>query len=74
MSATEHAGVAKISATKGNVHVALPEGSYLDMTPAAAERFASRLLVEASRAKRRNALSDKASNKIGLEGNSLEAQ
>jgi len=54
MSATEHAGTVKVTVVDGNVHVTLPEGSYLDLTPAMAERFASRLLVEATRAKGQN--------------------
>ncbi|WP_181431097.1 hypothetical protein [Curtobacterium sp. MCBD17_021] len=54
MSATEHAGTAKVTVVDGNVHVTLPEGSYLDLTPDMAERFASRLLVEAALAKGQN--------------------
>ncbi|WIE65921.1 hypothetical protein DEI99_005125 [Curtobacterium sp. MCLR17_036] len=51
MSATEHEGKAVVTNVEGRVHVTLPEGSYLDLTPEMAERLASRLLVEATRAK-----------------------
>jgi hypothetical protein len=54
MTAIEHSGKAQVTVVDGNVHVTLPEGSYLDLTPAMAERFASRLLVEATRAKGKN--------------------
>ncbi|UWD83637.1 hypothetical protein NY057_05170 [Curtobacterium flaccumfaciens] len=54
MTAAEHEGKAQVTNAAGRVHVALPEGSYLDSAPEMAERFASRLLVEASRAKGQN--------------------
>jgi len=54
MSATEHEGKAQVTSANGRVRVDLPEGSYLDLTPEMAERLASRLLVEATRAKGKN--------------------